>query len=276
MKKSFANLLLSTALVSTALLAPGTVLAQDAITEDDGGLDDIIVVAQKREEGLSDVPISISAVSGEQVESYGLTNLEQVASSVPNLRITQTAIANRIAIRGIASGDNKGFEQSVALFSDGIYFGRDQLSRIPLVDLERIEILRGPQPTLFGNNAIAGAVNMVSRRPSNEFEGSVNALYEFNHQEARITGVLSGPLSDSIGARLVGNYRTMDGYFFNTRQNRNEPNVREAFVRGILDFDSGGPLSADVLEDRLRAATRFRLFAGLEQQDGQLADRWAG
>ena len=233
-------------LATTALVAPSVAWAQEATEEQQGGLEEIIVTAQKRAEGLSDVPISISAVSGEKIEAYGQTNLEAVSSSIPNLKITQTAIANRIAIRGIASGDNKGFEQSVAMFVDGIYYGRDQLSRMPLVDLQRIEVLRGPQPTLFGKNAIAGAVNVVSRRPTRDFEGSVNAMYEFEHEEKKITGVLSGPVSENIGARVVGYYRDMDGYFLNTRQNRNEPNVREAFVRGIVDFDSGGPLSADV------------------------------
>ncbi len=230
---------------TTALVAPGMAMAQDSAPQQ-GGLEEIVVTAQKRAEGLSDVPISISAITGEAIESYGQTNLESVSSSIPNLKITQTAIANRIAIRGIASGDNKGFEQSVAMFVDGIYYGRDQLSRMPLVDLQRIEVLRGPQPTLFGKNAIAGAVNIVSRRPTKDFEGSVNASYEFEHKEKKITAVLSGPVSESIGARVVGYYRDMDGYFFNTRQNRNEPNVKEAFVRGILDFDAGGPLSADL------------------------------
>src|SRR3990167_1944853 len=152
MKKPFVALL-----AASALAAPAAALAQNApaapeSTDDQGGLEEIIVTAQKRAEGLSDVPISISAVSGKQVESYGQTNLEQISSSVPNLKITQTAIANRIAIRGIASGDNKGFEQSVAMFVDGVYYGRDQLSRLPLVDMERVEVLRGPQPTLFGKN----------------------------------------------------------------------------------------------------------------------------
>lgn len=233
-------------LATTALVTPAAAWAQDTAVEETRGLDEIVVTAQKRAEGLSDVPISISAVTGETIEAYGQTNLESVSSSIPNLKITQTAIANRIAIRGIASGDNKGFEQSVAMFVDGIYYGRDQLSRMPLVDLERIEVLRGPQPTLFGKNAIAGAVNVVSRRPTNDFEGSVSASYEFEHKEARVTGVLSGPVSENIGARVVGYYRDMDGYFFNTRQNRNEPNVREAFVRGILDFKGDSPLSADV------------------------------
>ncbi len=245
---------ISTALMVTVFTVPGIAYAQDSTADyeqdenapQQRGLTEIVVTAQKRAQGLSDVPISITAVSGESIEAYGLTNLEAVASSIPNLKITQTAIANRIAIRGIASGDNKGFEQSVAMFVDGIYYGRDQLSRMPLVDLERVEVLRGPQPTLFGKNAIAGAVNVVSRRPSNQLEGSVNALYEFNHNEAKITGVLSGPISPDLGARVVGYYRSMDGYFFNTKQNRKEPNVKEAFVRGILDYDNSGRFSVDV------------------------------
>jgi outer membrane receptor protein involved in Fe transport len=233
-------------LAASALAGPAAAFAQDAPAESQGGLDDIIVTAQKRAEGLSDVPISISAVSGKQVESYGQTNLEQISSSVPNLKITQTAIANRIAIRGIASGDNKGFEQSVAMFVDGVYYGRDQLSRLPLVDMERVEVLRGPQPTLFGKNAIAGAVNITTRSPTDEFEGTVSGLYEFNHKELQLTGVLSGPLSDGIEARVVGYHRSMDGYFYNQKLQRNEPNVDEYYVRGKVEFDKGGPLAAEL------------------------------
>ncbi|MGN6595526.1 TonB-dependent receptor [Sphingopyxis terrae] len=241
MKHSLAMLL-----AASALAGPAAAFAQDAPAESQGGLDDIIVTAQKRAEGLSDVPISISAVSGKQVESYGQTNLEQISSSVPNLKITQTAIANRIAIRGIASGDNKGFEQSVAMFVDGVYYGRDQLSRLPLVDMERVEVLRGPQPTLFGKNAIAGAVNITTRSPTDEFEGTVSGLYEFNHKELQLTGVLSGPLSDGIEARVVGYHRSMDGYFYNQKLQRNEPNVDEYYVRGKVEFDKGGPLAAEL------------------------------
>lgn len=233
-------------LAATALATPGIATAQDAAPQEQGGLEDIIVTAQKRAEGLSDVPISISAVSGKQVEAYGQTNLEQISSSVPNLKITQTAIANRIAIRGIASGDNKGFEQSVAMFVDGVYYGRDQLSRLPLIDMERVEVLRGPQPTLFGKNAIAGAVNITTRSPTDEFEGSVSGLYEFNHKEFQLTGVLSGPLSEGVEARVVGYYRTMDGYFYNQKLDRNEPNVDEKYFRGKLEFDRGGPFAAEL------------------------------
>jgi outer membrane receptor protein involved in Fe transport len=245
MKKQFAALL-----AVSALTGPAAAWAQDAApdspAQDEGGLEEIIVTAQKRAEGLSDVPISISAISGKQVENYGQTNLEQISSSVPNLKITQTAIANRIAIRGIASGDNKGFEQSVAMFVDGVYYGRDQLSRLPLVDMERVEVLRGPQPTLFGKNAIAGAVNITTRSPTEEFEGSVSGLYEFNHKELQLTGVLSGPLSDGVEARVVGYYRKMDGYFYNAKLDRDEPNVDEKYFRGKLEFDRGGPFAAEL------------------------------
>jgi len=246
MKKHFVALL-----AASALACPAIAFAQDSApaaesAEDNGGLEEIIVTAQKRAEGLSDVPISISAVSGKQIENYGQTNLEQISSAVPNLKITQTAIANRIAIRGIASGDNKGFEQSVAMFVDGVYYGRDQLSRLPLIDMERVEVLRGPQPTLFGKNAIAGAVNITTRSPTDEFEGSLSGLYEFNHKEFQLNGVLSGPLADGVEARVVGYYRSMDGYFYNTKLDRNEPNVDEKYVRGKVEFDQGGPLAVEL------------------------------
>ena len=132
------------------------------------------------------------------------------------------------------------------MFVDGVYYGRDQLSRLPLVDMERVEVLRGPQPTLFGKNAIAGAVNITTRSPTDEFEGTVSGLYEFNHKELQLTGVLSGPLSDGIEARVVGYHRSMDGYFYNQKLKRNEPNVDEYYVRGKVEFDKGGPLAAEL------------------------------
>jgi len=183
--------LIFAAVVST-LLGTGVAVGNE--------LGEIVVTAQKRAESLADVPISLTVVTGAQIQQQGVATLEQLAYSIPNLKITQTAIANRIAIRGIFTGDNKGFEQSVAMFVDGIYYGRDQLVRLPLVDLERVEVLRGPQPTLFGKNAIAGAISVVTRKPTNEFEASVDVLHELEADETRFTGVLSGPLSDNVRA----------------------------------------------------------------------------
>lgn len=230
---------------TTALVAPSAAWAQDAAEEDQGGLKEIVVTAQKREEGLSRVPISISAVAGETIAEKGTANLEQLSTSVPNLRITQTGIANRIAIRGISSGDNKGFEQSAAMFVDGIYYGRDQLVRMPIVDVARVEVLRGPQPTLFGKNAIAGAISIINNKPSDDFEGSVNASYEFEHKETQVTGVVNVPLSDKAAMRVVGYYRNMDGYIFNTTLNRNEPNLDTVFLRGTFSLEDG-PVAASL------------------------------
>jgi outer membrane receptor protein involved in Fe transport len=233
-------------LATTALVSPAAAWAQDAAEEDQGGLEEIVVTAQKRAESLSDVPISIAAVGGDDIDAKGTANLEQLSSSVPNLRITQTGIANRIAIRGISSGDNKGFEQSAAMFVDGVYYGRDQLVRMPIVDVERVEVLRGPQPTLFGKNAIAGAISIINRKPVDEFGGSANASYEFEHKETQLTGVLNVPFSDMAGARLVGYYRKQGGYMFNATLGRNEPKVDTVFVRGTFDLGKGGPVTASL------------------------------
>jgi iron complex outermembrane recepter protein len=235
-------------MVCSALVAPGMAWAQDLPTEapadEEGAIEEIVVTAQKRSEGISRVPISIAAVSGEAIADKGSANLEQIASSVPNLRITQTGIANRISIRGIASGDNKGFEQSAAMFVDGIYFGRDQLVRMPIMDVQRVEVLRGPQPTLFGKNAIAGAISIINNEPGDEFGGSLNASYEFEHKETQLTGVLNVPFGDQAGARFVGYYRKQGGYVFNTLLNRNEPKIDTIVGRAIFKLGDGNPVSA--------------------------------
>ena len=233
-------------LTTTMLVTPSFAWAQDAADEDRGGLEEIIVTAQKREEGLSRVPISISAVSGESISETGTANLEQLSSSVPNLRITQTGIANRIVIRGVSSGDNKGFEQSAAMFVDGIYYGRDQLVRMPIVDVARVEVLRGPQPTLFGKNAIAGAISIINNKPSDDFGGSLTGSYEFNHKETQLTGIVNAPIGEMAAVRLVGYYRKQDGYIFNTTQNRDEPNVDTKFFRGTFSLGKDGPVTASL------------------------------
>lgn len=134
-------------------------------------LEEVVVTAQKREQTLKDVPISISAISGERLQNRSVDNMNDLSASIPNFFVAEAQIDSNISIRGVQTGSNKGFEQSVAMYFDGISYGRSQLIRTPLVDLERVEVLRGPQPTLFGKNAIAGAVNITSAKPTDEFEG---------------------------------------------------------------------------------------------------------
>ena len=156
----------STIYASLLAFAAPLALAQDL------QLEEVIVTATKRASNLQDVPISVNAVSGTKMDQVGITNLEKMSAYVPNFSMNQTGISSTITVRGISSGINQSFEQSVGMYNDGIYFGKAQLSRLPLFDMERVEVLRGPQPTLFGKNSIAGAVSLITAKPSREFDGS--------------------------------------------------------------------------------------------------------
>jgi outer membrane receptor protein involved in Fe transport len=220
------------AALSLSLSAPPA-LAQNAAGEE-VLLEEIVVTAQKREESLQDVPLSVEAVSGAKLADAGIVRLDDLKAYVPNLQMTETGIANNIYIRGIGSGLNQGFEQSVSTYADGVYRGRGHQSRMPFLDLARVEVLRGPQPILFGKNAVAGAVNLVSATPGDTFEGNVRASYDVENQETLGSAMLSGPISDSFGARAAIHYRKADGYVKNLTLNRDEPQ-RDEFA-GRLTF----------------------------------------
>lgn len=199
-------------------------------------LEEVVVTAQKREQGIQDVPISVNALSGQKMRDAGITNLETMSAYVPNLTMNQTGIGTVIAIRGISSGVNQGFEQSVGQYVDGVYYGRAQLARAPFMDLQRVEVLRGPQSILFGKNSIAGAISMTTAKPTAEFEGQLTALYAPQEDERDLRLVLSGPLSESLSARLALMERSIDGYFTNTTLDRDESDEQERVARVSLDW----------------------------------------
>jgi iron complex outermembrane receptor protein len=209
-----------------------------------GVLEEVIVTATLRAESLQDVPVSVNALSGEKMMEAGIDKVEDLQAYVPNLTMSETGIGTNIYVRGIGSGINQGFEQSVGMYFDGVSYGRAQLSRAPFLDLARVEVLRGPQNILFGKNSIAGALSLHSARPSQEFEGMVSGLYEPNHGESAIDLVLSGPLTDRLGARLAVRKRDMDGYIENLTLGRDEPNRDESTVRLLLDWAATDNLQA--------------------------------
>ncbi len=231
-------------------------------------LEEIIVTAQKRPQSLQDVPISISVVSGQLIADRSIDSLATLSQSVPNLFITENQIDSTISIRGVSTGANKGFEQSVGMYFDGISYGRSQLIRTPMVDLERVEVLRGPQPTLFGKNAIAGAISLVSAKPTDVFEGKVSASYEFEHDEPQFLGVISGPLTDTLSGRLTASTREMDGWVDNVQLNRLEPQRDESYVRGQLAWDNGGPLRVNFKAERADFDSLGYAMENLNPQDG--------
>jgi outer membrane receptor protein involved in Fe transport len=219
------------------------ILAQDSETRI---LEEIIVTAQYREQGLQDVPISIMAVTADVITSTVIQKVEDIQFLVPNLTITETGISTNTFIRGIGSGVNQGFEQSVGTYIDGIYFGRGQQFRAPFLDIERIEVLRGPQSILFGKNSVAGALNITTARPTQEFEGRAMVSKEFEDDETILELTLSGPLSDRVRGRLAARTRDSDGYMRNATLNRNEPEREDWTIRGLLEFDVSDNLMATV------------------------------
>ena len=226
--------------VALALGAAPAAHAQD----DEPGLEEIVVTAAYRAQSLQDVPVSISAVTGERLVATGFQKAEDIQFLVPNFNINETGIATNIFIRGIGSGINQGFEQSVGTYIDGVYFGRAQQIRAPFLDLERIEVLRGPQSILFGKNSVAGALNISTAGPTEEFEGRIFVANEFEDSEMIVEGVLSGPFSDNVRARVAARTRQLDGYVANATLGVDEPEREDWTVRGTLEVDLTDDLTA--------------------------------
>jgi outer membrane receptor protein involved in Fe transport len=206
-------------------------------------LEEVIVTAQKRSESLQDVPISITAITGAKMEEAGVFKIEDLQTFTPNLSMTETGISTQIYIRGIGTGNNQGFEQSVGQYIDGIHYGRQQLLRAPFLDLERVEVLRGPQSILFGKNSVAGALNMVTAKPTNEFEGRLTGKYSPDGDITEFTGIVSGGLTDNLFGRLSARKYDEDGWMENTTLGDDEPERDEWAVRGILLWNPTEKLS---------------------------------
>lgn len=225
--------------LATAIAVAGLSLHSTSALAESFMLEEIIVTAQKRAQSLQDVPLSVNAVSGEMISEMNLTGLDDMSSYVPNLSISEGTTSTNIYIRGFGSGANAGFEQSVGMYIDGIYGGRDRQFRAPFLDLERVEVLRGPQGILFGKNTIAGAINISTAKPTQEFEASISAEIEPEYDQYRVTGVVSGALTDSLSARLALTHSESDGYFENTLEDKDGPAKDEQAIRATFVWDAG-------------------------------------
>jgi len=230
-------------LAATAVLAAAApAMAQDspgettdATSSSPALLGDIIVTAQKREQRLQDVPVSITALQGRQLEELKITDLRSVQSYVPNLAVLNSGVNPVVYIRGFGSGPNNvAFDQEVSVYLDGIYGGRGAQFSAPFFDLERMEVLRGPQGALFGRNTAAGAISLVSAKPRNRFEGYASVGYDFERKGYDATAVVSGPLSETFGARLALKTTRQDGYIRNLFDGDKDPKIRDELARLTL------------------------------------------
>jgi outer membrane receptor protein involved in Fe transport len=219
------------------------------------GDNDIVVTAQGRRQVLQDVPLAVTAVGGDSMQNSGATDIRSLNQLAPSLLVSSTGTeANGSArIRGIGTvGDNPGLESSVAVFIDGVYRSRSGIGLNELGDVERIEVLRGPQGTLFGRNASAGLIHVITARPEFDFGGHVDLSYG-NFNAIRGTVGVTGPISEQLAFRLDGVYARRDGFYDvvnPTGGTEGDVNDRDRFfVRGQLLFEPNDALSFRLIGD---------------------------
>jgi len=218
------------ALIPLTLMASAISNALHA-EEQDKGLNVVTVTAQKRPQSAQETPISLNVLSAEQLIEGGIEKIDDLQYKVPNLQMSETGISTQMYIRGIGTGNNQGFEQSVGQYIDGVYYGRQQLIRAPFLDLERVEVLKGPQSILFGKNSIAGALNMISAKPTDDLEVKLDFQYVPEFGATEITAVVSGGITDTLSARLAVRDYQEDGFVRNTFRDRDEVDREEQAIR---------------------------------------------
>ncbi|AJP71905.1 TonB-dependent receptor [Sphingomonas hengshuiensis] len=229
----------------------GAAAPQDNQTPDAYDTNDIVVTAQGRAQVLADVPLAVSAISAEALQQSGTNDIRQLNQIAPSLLVSSTGSeANGSArIRGIGTvGDNPGLESSVAVFIDGVYRSRSGIGLNELGEIERIEVLRGPQGTLFGRNASAGLINIVSKAPAPVFSAGAEATYG-NYNNVRLSGFVNAPLGDTLAARIDGVYNQRDGFYTDLTSGRDINNRKRGFVRGQLLYEPSSDLSVRIIGD---------------------------
>lgn len=236
---TFRNILVASAAVASS----GAWSADEGAADQGAQLQEIVVTAQRRTERLQDVPISAQVVGSRSLEQKNFNSLDDLTTIIPGVKVLDSGPTSNLYIRGIGSAGNPSFDQSVATFSDDIYHGRARMSLGNFLDLDRIELLKGPQSTFFGNNAIAGAINMVSKKPGDEFEASARALYGMFDTYA-FEGAAGGPVSSSVGVRLALAENGTGGWIHDVYTDENTPKSHNQSARLTLvyhpseDFDA--------------------------------------
>tara|TARA_R110001592_G_scaffold63585_2_gene194840 strand:- start:20163 stop:22424 length:2262 start_codon:yes stop_codon:yes gene_type:complete len=219
-------------LVSFALL----LAAQDVLARGAPVLEEIIITAQKREENLQDVPISLVAISAQAMQDGNIDDMSDIAAVTPNLSVFSHPPLTSLRIRGLGSPFDKGFEQSAGLFLDGVYLGRLAFLDAAFLDVASVEVLRGPQGTLFGKNTISGAISIRSVQPSQDPEFMAEALTgDDDLEKYTLTGNI--PLGDTVALRASTLVNKRDGTVYNTTLDRDEGGIDSRVGRLQLRWD---------------------------------------
>jgi iron complex outermembrane receptor protein len=217
---------------------------------------EIVVTAQLREQSLQDVPISIDVLGREEIADKKIDDISDIGNEVPGLSV-YSFVPRQVnpSIRGAASlNDSPGVDQSVAMFLDGVYIGQTGFFSLDLFDVERIEVLKGPQGTLFGRNVTGGALNIVTSTPPDAFDAALEATLG-NYGQKEFQGVVGGPLADTLAAQLAFSWKNSDGFYTNTVDGSDVEGRDTYSVRGKLRYNPSDTaeiiLSAEYARDKL-------------------------
>lgn len=242
-------------------------------------LEEVVVTAQRREQALQDVPASISAFGGEQLEAARVETVADLVTRVPNFRYQQFNLADtHLFIRGIGSNiDSAAADRSVATFIDDVYIGRAASAATDIFDLERLEVMRGPQGTLYGKNVVGGALNFVSRAPS--FSPYARAMVGLgNYDLIEAAAVVNGPLSDKIAGSASLSFRRHDGYSVNLTTGNKLDGLDGAYnARGSLLYNGDVVrlrVTADYAQVNATGQGKYPLYSGTVLTPTAVRDSW--
>jgi len=269
------SVLCSAVLASLVGTAP-EVSAQTTAPEQEGGVEEVIVMARKRQESILQVPVIETVLARAQLENQQVVDLNDVASMAPGILFGEAPleIGTTVSIRGIGTTSlDPGIDQSVSLNLDGLQLTQGMAYSAGLFDMAQVEILKGPQALFFGKNAPAGVVSIRTADPGDTLEIIGRVGYEFEAHQWRTEGILSGPVSDTLGLRLAASYSDSDGYFFNDAiplesTGARAPNHRfgastQQMVRGTLLWEPTEALTARIklnhTEDKVDDGAPFQL-----------------
>lgn len=242
-----------------AMLMPMAAVAQSA--DSSLQLEEIVVTAQKREQSSQDVPFSVSVVRGETLDSQSITDFGGLFERLPNVTLSTSPFGDAVSIRGIGSGQaNPATEQAVAMFVDGVYVSRPNQFNAPFLDVASVEVLKGPQGVLQGKNAVAGAIVINSRRPTEETEGFIRTSYEFENGGYLLEGGASGKVADNLYMRLVAGHELVGGWI--DRNDRLDPATGDILLNGNKDINEGEQTNI-ALSAVWDASDTFSLFTKL-------------
>ncbi len=266
-------------LAGVSLLAATTAQAQTPApartakaVADDNEVPEILVTADRRSASIQDVPISITALSGDTLRAAGIQSTEQLSTLTPGL-LVQRSVVGKISIRGVGNENYTiAGDPGIAVHSDGVYVARASAGLFDLFDISRVEVLRGPQGTLYGRNATGGVINVIPNAPSDKLEGRVAAEYG-NYNNIRIEAMINAPLGSGFSLRLAGMGNWRDGFTANTfpgakARGFDELDTKDVFaLRGQLAYDDGGPFTARLSVEHLDDRSNLPAYKYLNRPD---------